>query len=44
LNFDNQRKEFQMKFSECLFKLSDKDKAKEKAIRLNGFGGMVIKT
>ena len=44
LNFDNQRKEFQMEFSECLFKLSDKDEAKEKAIRLNGFGGMVIKT
>jgi oligo-1,6-glucosidase/alpha-glucosidase len=44
LNFDDQRKEFQMEFSECLFKLSDKDEAKEKAIRLNGFGGMVIKT
>jgi oligo-1,6-glucosidase/alpha-glucosidase len=43
LNFDDQRKEFQMEFSECLFKLSDKDVAKEKAIRLNGFGGVILK-
>jgi oligo-1,6-glucosidase/alpha-glucosidase len=43
LNFGDQRKEFQIKFSECLFKLSDKDEAKEKAIRLNGLGGVMLK-
>jgi alpha-glucosidase len=43
LNFDDRRKEFKIDFSECLFKLSNKDEAKEKAIRLNGFGGMIIK-
>ncbi|MDO9302151.1 MAG: hypothetical protein Q7T89_12245, partial [Anaerolineales bacterium] len=43
LNFGDQRKEFQIKFSKCLFKLSDKDEAKEKAIRLNGLGGIILK-
>ena len=43
LNFDEQSKEFQIEYSECIFKLSDGDEAKEKAIRLNGLGGMIIK-
>jgi hypothetical protein len=43
LNFEDGRKEFQMEFSKCLFKISDKDEAKEKAIQLNGFGGVIVK-
>ncbi len=47
LNFDNQPKEFQFDYSECLFQclfqLSNEEHAKEKAIRLNGFGGMILK-
>ncbi len=42
LNFDAREKEFQFKFSQCIFKLSNKDNAKEKAIRLNGFGGVIV--
>ena len=42
LNFSEQAKEFQLEFSECIFKLSDKDNAKEKAIQLNGFGGIIV--
>jgi alpha-glucosidase len=43
LNFDLQEKEFQLESSECLFKLSERDEAKQKAIRLDGFGGMILK-
>ena len=43
LNFDEQKKEFQFEFSECVFKLSSKENAKEKAIQLNSFGGVIIK-
>ena len=43
LNFDEQAKEFQLTFSECIFKLSDRDEVKQKAIRLDGFGGMILK-
>ncbi|MBE0671486.1 MAG: alpha-glucosidase [Anaerolineales bacterium] len=43
LNFSGQEKEFQFEFSESIFKLSDKDGAKEKAVRLKGFGGVIVK-
>ena len=43
LNFSSQEKEFQFGFSECIFKLSARDETKQKAIRLDGFGGMIIK-
>ena len=43
LNFDKQETEFQFEFSECIFKLSNGDTVKEKAIHLNGFGGMIVK-
>jgi alpha-glucosidase len=43
LNFNEQIESLQMEFSECLLKLFDKDKANNKAIRLNGFGGVILK-
>ena len=43
LNFDGQEKVIRMEFSKCLFQLSDEDSVKAKAIRLNGFGGMILK-
>ncbi|MBI5953470.1 MAG: alpha-glucosidase [Chloroflexi bacterium] len=43
LNFDGQAREVPIEYSECVFKLSSGDVAKEKAIQLNGFGGMIIK-
>ena len=43
LNFEEKKIEFHMDFSECIFKLSEKDYAKEKAIQLNGFGGVMLK-
>jgi glycosidase len=42
MNFEDQPKEFQFNVSECLFKLSSRDEIKEKAIRLDGFGGMIV--
>ena len=42
LNFSEQAVEFQFKFTECIFTLSDKDHAKEKAILLNGLGGIIV--
>jgi len=42
LNFEEQEKEFPFECYECLLKLSASDEAKEKAIRLDGFGGMVV--
>ncbi len=43
LNFDGLEKEIQIEFSECIFTLSSRDTAKEKAIRLNGFGGVILR-
>lgn len=43
LNFDEREKEFQLEFSESLFTLSGQDKGNEKNIRLNGFGGVILK-
>ena len=43
LNFEEKKIEFHMDFSECIFKLSEKDYAKEKAIQLNGLGGVMLK-
>lgn len=42
LNFREQAKEFPVEYSECIFKLSDKGEAKEKAIRLNGYDGVIL--
>jgi hypothetical protein len=44
MNFGKQEVRFDFKFTECIFKLSEKDDAKENVIRLDGFGGMVLKT
>jgi len=43
LNFGSEMKEIQLSASECLLKLSARDEIKEKAIRLDGFGGMIVK-
>jgi len=43
LNFGGQENAFQIESPECIFKLSGTDAVKEKAIRLEGFGGMIIK-
>ena len=43
LNFDRQEKQFQFESSEYLFKLSSHDDATQKAIRLDGFGGIIVK-
>jgi oligo-1,6-glucosidase/alpha-glucosidase len=43
LNFDEREKEFQMEFSEPVFQLTSGDEVKEKIIRLNGFGGIILK-
>jgi alpha-glucosidase len=43
LNFDEREKEVQLDFSECVFKLPGGGKTKEKAIRLNGFDGAILK-
>ena len=43
LNFSDQSKEFQIEATECVFKLSEKEELNEKAIRLNGFGGVMIR-
>jgi glycosidase len=43
LNFDGLEKEIQIEFSECIFTLSGRDTAKEKAIRLNGFSGVILR-
>jgi alpha-glucosidase len=42
LNFDAQPKEFAFELSKTIFKVSECDEAKEKAIRLDGFGGMIV--
>jgi hypothetical protein len=43
LNFEAQEREFQFEASEAIFKISERDEVKQKAIRLDGFGGMVLK-
>jgi glycosidase len=43
LNFENDSKRFQFDSSECIFKLTDEDEIKNKAIRLNGFGGIITR-
>jgi glycosidase len=43
LNFTEQAREVPIEHSECIFKLSGGDDAKEKAIRLNGLGGVILK-
>ena len=43
LNFDHQEKEFQFECTECLFNISKRDEAKQKAIRLDGLGGMILR-
>jgi oligo-1,6-glucosidase/alpha-glucosidase len=43
LNFSDQSKEFQTEATECVFKLSGQEDIKEKAIQLNGFGGVMLK-
>jgi oligo-1,6-glucosidase/alpha-glucosidase len=43
LNFDGREKRFETEGSECVFKLSAKDEIKNKAIRLDGFGGMILR-
>jgi glycosidase len=43
LNFDNQEKEFQIDATECIFKLSQNSELKEKTIKLNSYGGVILK-
>jgi alpha-glucosidase len=43
LNFDEREQEFQLDSYECIFKLSPRDGVKNKAINLDGFGGMILK-
>lgn len=43
LNYGNRETTLDLKFSEVVYKLSERDEAKEKAIRLDGFGGMILK-
>ena len=42
LNFDERENELQIEFSGCVFKLTGREEIKEKAVRLNGFGGVVL--
>jgi glycosidase len=43
LNFAEQEKEFPFEASETIFRLSERDEVQQKAIRLDGFGGMILK-
>jgi oligo-1,6-glucosidase/alpha-glucosidase len=43
LNFDQQPKEFEFEYSECLFKLSKTDNLTNTKIRLNGYSGIILK-
>jgi glycosidase len=43
LNFTDKEKEFELESTECLFKLSSKDGIKNKTVRLDSFGGMILK-
>ena len=43
LNFDDGEKEFQAGGTECIFKLSKRSQWNGKTIRLNGYGGLILK-
>ena len=43
INFSEQKREFPVAHSGCVFKLSEQDDILEAAIRLNGFGGVILK-
>ncbi len=43
MNFDERENEFPLDSSECVFKLSGNEELDQKAVRLNGFGGMIVK-
>jgi oligo-1,6-glucosidase/alpha-glucosidase len=43
LNFDEQEKEFQFKSSECVFKLSKRSSFNNGNIRLDGYGGLILR-
>ncbi len=43
LNFDDGEKEFQAEGTECIFKLSKRSQLNGKTIRLNGYGGLILK-
>jgi alpha-glucosidase len=43
LNFDRREKDFQFVSSNCIFKLSQRDRIKNTAVHLDGYGGMVLK-
>jgi len=43
LNFSERASEFQFNSSVCIFKLSPHDETKNKAIHLDGLGGMILK-
>lgn len=43
LNFDARGREFQFETSELVFRLSEHDEVKQKAIRLDGFSGVILK-
>lgn len=43
LNFLAEEREFPIKHTAAIFKLSGREEIMEKAIRLNGFGGMILK-
>jgi oligo-1,6-glucosidase/alpha-glucosidase len=42
MNFDEHEKEFPFEFSEFMYKVSERDVSKGKAIRLDGFGGVIL--
>ena len=43
LNFDSREKQFEFENTEGIFKLSPKDEITNKAIHLDGLGGMILK-
>jgi alpha-glucosidase len=43
LNFGSEMREVQASVSECLYKLSERDEINEKAIRLDGLGGVIAR-
>jgi alpha-glucosidase len=43
LNFDRREKDFQFVSSNCIFKLSQRDRIKNTAVHLDGYGGMALK-
>jgi oligo-1,6-glucosidase/alpha-glucosidase len=43
LNFTGTEKELQFEFSECIFRLTEKDFAEKNIVRLHSFGGVIVK-